>query len=230
MEDITGEIDEKSEMLRIRELSDRIAACLPQKIEAAALTLNSKIPFKALSLREVLICRISELASVSIQLYEDRKLVSAFIITRAIVETAAFTYWLHHQLSSFFSHKNPAQLDQFLMRVLVGSRDKTTPVESCNVLTAIDKLDKEYQWFRKGYDRLCEFTHPNWGGLLGTYGRINHDKYELELGVPAREPPITFGLVPLSAASLLFEHYYNELAGLIEKRNAHFEQYTNESA
>ena len=47
-----------------RELVDVIASSLPDRIEIAGLPLNSKIPFKAVSLRELLFHRAAALAGL----------------------------------------------------------------------------------------------------------------------------------------------------------------------
>lgn len=220
---MTEKKSEREYLVEARVFATNIFTSLPLTVEAAALTWKSKIPFKAISLREVLIHRVGELSMVAVDLYECNKLVSAFVITRAIVETVAMTYWLSKRVGEFLNSKDVQKLDEFLMRAMHGSRDGTTPLESYNVLTAVDKMDKEYNGFRKMYDWLCEFTHPNWSGALGAYGKINHEKYSLSLGSKNSRVPIMLGLGPFNSSLKLFEHYYNGLTEQLNALNEYFE-------
>lgn len=212
-------LDDKKRLTLAKELTTNITECLPKEVDARAFTLESKIPFKATSLCEVLIHRIAELASIAVDLYEKDKLVSAFVITRAVIETVAMIYWLHEKVAEFLVSKDIQELDEFLTRAMLGSRDGTTNLESYNVLTAVDRADKEFPGFRKSYDHLCEFIHPNWCGALGSYGKIDRERFKLRLGSGVRRPPLTLGLSPLIGGLTIFEHYYNDLADLLYKMN-----------
>jgi hypothetical protein len=220
---MTEKKSEREYLVEARVFATNIFTSLPLTVEAAALTWKSKIPFKAISLREVLIHRVGELSIVAVDLYECNKLGPAFVITRAIVETVAITYWLSQRVAQFLNSKDVQKLDEFLMRAMHGSRDATTPLESYNVLTAVDKMDKEYNGFRKMYDWLCEFTHPNWSGALGAYGKINHEKYPLSLGSKNSRVSIMLGLGPFNASLKWFDHYYNNLTEQLNALNEYFE-------
>jgi len=221
--DIANLNDEKMIALS-RKLAENIREGLPKGVNARAFTLESKLSFKVTSLREVLIHRIAELALTAVELYESDKLVSAFVVTRAVIETVAMIYWLHEKVMEFLSSKDIQKLDDFLMRAMLGSRDGTTSLDSYNVLAAVDRVDKEFLDFRKMYDRLCEFTHPNWSGVLGSYGKIDRERFILRLGSDLRRQPIAFGLEPLIGGLTIFEHYYNDLAGLLYKLNDYFDK------
>ncbi len=214
---------ERESLVEARVFATNITASLPLTVEAADLTWKSKIPFKAVSLREVLIHRVSELSIVAVDLYDCNKLVSAFILTRAVIETVAMTYWLSQRIDEFLNSKDIQKLDEFLVKAMHGSRDGTSPIESYNVLTAVDKMDKEYNGFREMYDWLCEFTHPNWSGVLGAYGKANLKKYSLTLGSKNSRVPIMLGLAPFNASLKLFEHYYNKLTKQLYSLNEYFE-------
>ena len=134
---IQEEIDDDIGLKKAREQVNIISSCLPNRVEAAGLTLKSKLPFKALSLREVLIHRISELAECAMIKYEERKIVPAFVLTRAVIETVALIYWLHKKIAELLESKDIEKLDYFLMKAMLGSKDNTTNIESYNVLTAV---------------------------------------------------------------------------------------------
>lgn len=127
-----------------QDFSDRLNASLPDRIQIAALTLKSKLPFKALSIRELLIHRIAALASAAVDLFRQKRAIPAVILTRAIVETAAVMFIFHERMGRFLSDKNKdiAALDDFLMRCLLGSRnnpDMPTPQTSLRLWIALSK-------------------------------------------------------------------------------------------
>lgn len=206
-----------------KQLASNIRDSLPKELYAASFTLKSKLPYKATSFREVLIHRVSDIADVAIDLYEKDRLVPAFIVTRAVVETTAVIYWLYQKSREFLEKQDEKSFDEFLMKGLLGSKDGTTEIESYNVLTAVDCLDKEFPDLRDMYNTLCEFTHPNWSGVMGSYSRIEKGKYLLHLGREFRKPPLAFGLGPLIGCLAIFQDYYNRLADVLKAINDSYE-------
>lgn len=207
-----------------KELASNIRGSLPKELYAGSFTLKSKLPYKATSFREVLIHRISDIADVAVDLYESNRLVPAFIATRALVETTAMVYWLHQKSCEFLEKSDEDSYDEFLMKGMLGSKDGTTKHESYNVLTAVDRLDKEFKGLRQMYDTLCEFTHPNWSGVMGSYSRIDEKKYILYLGKEHANPPLAFGLGPLIGGLAIFQDYYNALADVLKAINNRYAQ------
>lgn len=206
-----------------KQFASNIRGSLPKELYAGSFTLKSKIPYKASSFREVLIHRVSDLADVAVELYEANRLVPAFIVTRSVVETTAVAYWLYQKSSDFIEKRDEEAFDEFLMKGMLGSKDGTTKYESYNVLTAVDRLDKEFPGLRDMYNTLCEFTHPNWSGVMGTYSRVEKEKYLLHLGKEHRQPPLAFGLAPLIGGLSIFQDYYNALAKILTSINEHYE-------
>ena len=74
------------------------------------------------------------------------------------------------------------------------------------------------------YDNLCEFTHPNWSGVMGSYSKIDKQKYTLFLGKEHGKPPLAFGLGPLIESLVIFQHYYNALADVLKAMNDRYEK------
>ena len=126
-----------------KQLASSIRSSLPKELYAGAFALKSKLPYKATTFREVLIHRVSDISDAAIDLYDQSRLVPAFIETRAVVETTAMVYWLYQRSSEFVEKADEDSFDEFLMKGMLGSRGDTTKNESYNVLTAVDRLDKE---------------------------------------------------------------------------------------
>lgn len=220
----TNVLDEAMLLKEVRGLADAIASSLPERIHIAALTLKSKLPFKALSIRELLIHRMSALASPAVELYEAQRVIPAIVLTRATVETLAVLFCLCERITRFLQDKNVSELDSFLMQGLMGSRNDPDLPIAVNVLTSVDRVDKKIEGFRQTYDSLCEYTHPNWAGTLGVFGEIDRDAFELKLSPSAKIKALSTGLSVLSGTLMGFSYYYDNSADLIRELNAHFEQ------
>ncbi len=91
------------------------------------------------------------------------------------------------------------------------------------MLTAIDHLDKEFENLRKMYDTLCEFTHPNYSGVIGSYAKLDPKGHVLYLGKQHANPPLAFGLGPLIGCLGIFLDYYNDLADKLKALNESYE-------
>jgi hypothetical protein len=53
------------------------------------------------------------------------------------------------------------------MKLLLGTKIDTDVLpEAENVLNFVDRVDKKIYGFRKQYERLSEFAHPNWSGSV----------------------------------------------------------------
>jgi len=218
-------MSEYKDMLKeARELADLIASSLPERVQIAALTLKSKIPFKALSTRELLIHRVSPLASAAIDLLEKNQIVPGVVLARAVVETVAVVFSLHERLDRFFENNNVIELDKDLMNCMLGSRNNTGTRAAINIFNSIDRVDRSVPGFRSGYDSLCEYTHPNWAGTLGAYGQIDNKQFELRLGPTDRSNGLTIGAFALVESLTIFESYYTALGESILKLNDYFDK------
>ena len=156
-----------------RQLAESIASSLPKSVDAASLTLKSKVPFKVLSLRELLIHRVSALASPAVTLFEQGKHVPAVVLTRAVLETVTIVFALHRQLQAFLKTKDVLALDDFLMNCLMASRWENATHQARSILTFVDHVDKKIPGFRQTYDSLSEYAHPNWCGVSGAFGETD---------------------------------------------------------
>ena len=198
-----------------RDLIVKLKIELPAKIDFFQLSEKSKLPWKAASLSALCFYRIVELGEVSVDLYERRLPVSAFLITRSAMETTAILYWLYEKLTKAVENNNKEEVSQFLDKAMLGSKNKLSPLDSYNSLTAIDKVEKIHEGFRENYDSLSETSHPNWQGLLCPYGKIDEDKKCLRLENNSQRLPINAGLAGLLSALCFFKLYYSKINDLL---------------
>lgn len=206
-----------------RLLTEELQNSLPSVVPAADLTLESRLPFKATSVRELLIHRVADLASAAMHYLDRKRVVPASILTRSIVETVAVLFCLNQAIEQFLESPDEDKIDKFLVSSLVGARWEGHPVQSINVLTLIDRVTKTVPAFRSSYDNLSEYAHPNWSGLLGSYGTINHESHELRLGIRDRSSSFKSAGLVLSSALLTFKHYYNLSADNLKAFNDYYE-------
>jgi hypothetical protein len=200
-------------------LSQNIAKQLPTIADPATVSYISKIPFKVLSIRELMIWRVSDLSESAIKLIENFKIVGAIIVIRSIIESVALIYYLLTKVENSIENKSIEGLDDKLMRLLLGGRLAESDAESINVLTLVDHLSKIAPGVRKYYDDLSEFAHPNWSGSLGSYGTINKNEMKLEMGIlkDLNSYPYEVALNSLIASLDSFRIFYNDLANHIPK-------------
>jgi hypothetical protein len=147
-------------------------------------------------------------------LFEKRTPVSAFIITRALLETAASMYCLHRRVFEVTQTAQIRDIDEFLMKTLNGWKDPAAQIQALNVLTLVDRVNKDLPHFRQAYDALSEFAHPNWSGVQGAYGQVDFRKLRVDLGQSNKVPTPT-GLYALVGGLELFFHFYTGLASHI---------------
>lgn len=221
--DISSMTDAERLALAAKMATD-ISSSLPKELYAGSFTLKSKLPYKACSFREVLVHRVSDLSDVAVELFSAKRLVPGFVMSRAVVETTAMMYWLHVKAKEFSEKRDEKAFDEFLMKGMLGSKDGTTEHSSYNVLSAIDRLDKEFSGIRTMYDTLCEFTHPNWSGVMGSYSIVEEQKFLLHLGKHHREPPLAFGLAPLIACLSISIDYYNSTGKILKETSESYDQ------
>lgn len=212
--------DAKKDIDSAKALISEFKKILPARVDPISITLKSKIPYKAVSLRELLLHRITEIGESAIELYEKKKIISAFIITRAVMETAALFYWMHKRLKRVVDNNNIEDIDDFLMKLLFGWKGNKDLKEPYNILKAVDQIDKKVPHFRRAYDILSEFTHPNYCGVHGAYGKVDKKNIWLDLGSEKKDIPIISGLSPLVGSLELFTYYYNEMTDLLPKFQA----------
>ncbi len=191
----------------LKQINQRLA----EKIAAYDLGYKSKLPFKAMSLHELLLHRVADLSEAAIDLFELRKLVPAAIITRAVYETTAILYSLRVRIEEVIRTKDVDDIDQFFMKSLFGGRVENAPIECTNILGAVDRINKKFNRFRDSYDALSEYAHPNWSGLMGSYGNLVKETATLYLGRKASKISLMTALPLLAASHAIFLHDYDEI-------------------
>jgi hypothetical protein len=204
---------------KIKEIEGYLAqleSMAPTIIDEKYKRMGNQIPFRVIVLRDGLIHRGVDLSKCALEMYKNIHMIPAIVLTRSIFESVSLIFFLHQKVEKFLSDRNQEELNAFLKRGTLGSKNNDTEYESINVLTAIDKLDKKYRGLREMYDALSEHSHPNWAGTFGSYIRLNEEKNSLILG-PNDGSLSHMGLPPFVIALAVFIHYYERLLEIMPK-------------
>lgn len=177
----------------------------------------SKVPYKLLCLRALYQIRICDLGQASHLLYTKKAYLPAFLLTRAVMETVAMFYVCFSKVSAAVKKTDIDDIDDFLMKALLGTRDGTGSVKHYNALTAVQHVGKRNKAFEELYVGLCEFAHPNWGGVLLAYGEQIDEGHMVIKTIRDASFADTIGMKPLMASLMLFEEIYHGIEELIPK-------------
>lgn len=192
---------------------------LPSRVDPASISKKAKIPFKAISFREALFHRITELADSAFYfLTAEGKAVSGFILTRAAYETMALLFVLHTNIKKVIDSKSIGDFDDYIMTHTFGWRKEgvddlpTMP----NILGAIDKVDKFLDGhFRREYEAISEYCHPNCAGVHSSYVKIDKENIHADIGSQFTKTETISAAGTLFSTLEMFEIFYNEISALM---------------
>ena len=167
----------------MQDIATAIAAwksSLEHEVEAGRVIARSKIAHKwkatwrGLLLRESVSWRAQDLLEQSHSLFMSSYLLGARILMRSALETIAVLIHLNQATRKVIAgttdfHGYSKQTTQLLL----GSRDKSTPYDSINILTILGHASKRYPGLQEMYAALSECAHPNYEGMLHGYSEAD---------------------------------------------------------
>jgi len=208
----------------------KLESRLPSSLDAMAVSRTAKLPFKVLSFRETLLWRLSELGRSAFENFEKEHLASAIVLTRAGVETSAALWFLRGKVQTALEKRTVGNLDEHLMRLLMGSRTDPDLPQAINVLNFIDSVNESLGGARHNYDVLSEFAHPNWAGTSGLFATVDMENCRTAFGRNSErtQPPKMVGLFSLSLALDMGDHTYESIGEMIPEFTKLCEQELNE--
>ena len=177
---------------KINKMINELRMHLADRIEHFQYSRTAKIPFKVHSFIEIMNLRMFDFSESVQLLLKQNKVIPAIPLIRSLFENVAITNRIVNAVdSSLLNKKLTNDFDDLITKIKFGTR-YNDEIVSINVLTQIDKLDKQFNGLRKCYDDLCEFTHPNWDGVEGSYSEldeVNHCTYIQK--IITKEHPLT---------------------------------------
>ena len=195
-----------------------LEANLPKEVDGFALSSTTKLPFKALWFRDSLCWRMAQLSRSALNSFENKKLASAILLTRASMETCAALWYLSEILERAVDAQAVGETDQHLMKLLMGTKIDTDVLPKAeNVLNFVDRVDKKIAGFRKQYERLSEFAHPNWSGTVLLFSKPAEKTGIAHLGenMRAEKEALFVGLGNLASALDIFIVSYNSVEAVV---------------
>lgn len=203
-------------MTEIRGRIELLESSLPTRVDAMV-SPDSKLPFKALLYRAALIWRMAELSRGAFDHFEKSNLALAILNTRAVVESSAALWYLCAKLEAAIAAGAVGDIDDYLMKLAMGSRTDTGMPQAISVLTFVDRAEKDVEGFRHQYDLLSEFAHPNWAGTALLYSKPHPPNLWTNFGSNIRgaDGPKHLGVINLSVALMFFERSYNRVADIM---------------
>jgi hypothetical protein len=201
----------ESTMGEVRGRVELLESNLPRRVDGYGISPHSKLPSKILSYREALIWRMAELSSCALENFENERLASAITLTRAAVETSAALWYLRTKLEDAVHARAVGDIDDYLMRLIMGSKTNSDLPQAINVLTFVDHVNKQIDGFRHQYDNLSEFAHPNWAGIGFLYSKPDSQNLWTDFGANIRglESTKLAGAVSLSVALMILKETTN---------------------
>jgi hypothetical protein len=147
----------------------------PKEIDLESMGGKNSIVTKYMLARAGLLHRALELAISADKSIENRQMVSSSLLIRALFETVSVFGYMYNKIIDFNKSKDIKQFNDDITKVLYGTRDGSTDYVSINILSMIDKIDKEYPNYRTTYNRLSEYAHPNFTGASLLYSNLQKD-------------------------------------------------------
>ncbi|HDR9095095.1 hypothetical protein QZM46_29990 [Burkholderia vietnamiensis] len=221
---MTNRAEVDAALQEAKEVASRLKASLPSSVDAAQQGIMFKSLFYALVVREALLHRIVALADDAFALRDASRSLSAAIIARSMLETMSILGYLRSVFEKFEATGDEKVLFDRIAKAVVGARNMQDEAPTAvHVLKAIEETEQRIgvPGLMAVYESLCEFTHPNWSGVLGSFGEHEH-AHRVVFGTPPRAiPPVE---VHLAIILTTFEQFYTWLGEAICTANARLEQ------
>lgn len=156
----------------------------------------AKHPFKVMSFVNAMSWRMYDMSNAALTLMRRSSIIPSLCLVRACLENMVATYELKALVQLCCEQKAiPSDLDETLMRILYSNRyDKDNryvggehyeifkDYKAKNILTLVQKLEKEYPQTKDFYSTICEFVHPNGDGVGGSYSQLDESTHIVSFG------------------------------------------------
>lgn len=129
---------------------------------------NNFIPI----IHRLLVYRIYEIGQSAYNSLNEKKWLSSALLTRAAGETMSILYIFNKKIKDVYQNKDiDINLEEFAGKIFLSSRynvsEKDEPfLKATNIITYIEKVNKDIKFFKDSYELLSEYCHPNSLGLI----------------------------------------------------------------
>ncbi len=157
---------------------------------------RAKHPFKVMSYVNAMTWRMYDMSNAALTLMGSSSIIPSLCLVRACWENMVATFELKGLVQLCCEQKAiPSDVDETLMRILYSNRyDKDNryvggehfenfkEYKAKNILTLVQKLEKEYPQTKDFYSTICEFVHPNGDGVGGSYSQLDESTHTVLFG------------------------------------------------
>lgn len=136
-----------------------------------------KATYRSLMVREAALWRTQDLLTQSFILHQQGHGLGARILLRSAFETLASLVHLNQLMQRVLDGSlNFHVFSDKTTVLLTGSRNQEEGAKALNIVTVLEKCDKQYPGLLGIYGDLSESAHPNWEGLCWGYSKVDHDE------------------------------------------------------
>jgi len=157
---------------------------------------RAKHPFKVMSYVNAMTWRMYDMSCAAIALFKQNKIIPALCLVRAGWENMVAIYELKELILNCCEKKTlDSNADNILMRLLYSNRydkdnrymgeefyEQFKEYRAKNILTLVQKLEKDYPQVKDIYSEMCEFVHPNGNGVCGSYSYLDEANHTVLFG------------------------------------------------
>jgi len=207
--------------MRIEQLEELIAGwrkSLCPHIELAGLIARNntahkwKVTYRSIVLRELVLWRFTDLIAQAAYLIRGKHVLGARVLIRSAIETLAILIYLNQKTAMVLEGKeNFFRFAEMTSRLMLGSRNQTTTLEAINILSVLEKCEKQYPGIVKVYGELSESAHPNYDGVCAGYSVVNEKEYRTDFKNRWAEKSGENELTLLEICARTFDDEYNEV-------------------
>lgn len=158
---------------------------------------RAKHPFKVMTYVNSMTWRMYDMSSAAYTLFKQDMIIPALCIVRACWENMVATYELRELILNYCEKKIlDSNSDDILMRLLYSNRyekdnryvgeefyEQFKEYKAKNILTFVQKLEKDYPQVKDIYSEMCEFVHPNGDGVSGSYSYLDESNHTVFFGL-----------------------------------------------
>lgn len=141
--------------------------------------LKSKLAWKISTLSQAYIYRLHELAMACAEAWNNKRYIASLTLARSIIETGVLLCEFDSNVKEGLESRNLDFLDDDVMKKTFSTRIDELMGEgeiykATNILTHLQKKEREIPGLMSVYAHLSECAHPNQFGHFQHYGDLDH--------------------------------------------------------
>lgn len=183
----------------IKELDEFIIELKNHCVEdmfSRAYSWKAKHPFKVMSFVNSMTWRMYDMSSAALTLLKQDNIVPSLCVIRACWENMVVTYELTNLIAvSCEKQIVDNNTGETLQRMLFSNRfdkdnkyvgeehfEQFKEYKAKNILTLVQKIEKDFPHIKDVYAVVCELVHPNHDGVFGSYSYLDEPNHTVEFG------------------------------------------------